>query len=188
MELTAALFDLCKSSAHPIIAIDGPAGAGKTTLAEHLSAALSLKYKVAIIHMDDLYLGWDGLQAGVDYLMRFVLGPVAQVGHSLGAGPIASWQEYDWALGERNRWREFSGGTPLIIEGCGALSAAAAELANLRVWLDVPEPIRRERWTQREGHQFDDKWALWAAQELDFYAREKSAELADFVVRDEGLQ
>ena len=58
MELTAALFDLCKSSSRPIIAIDGPAGAGKTTLAEHLSAALSLKYKCAIIHMDDLYNGW----------------------------------------------------------------------------------------------------------------------------------
>ena len=174
----------------PIVLIDGRAGSGKSTLADSVQRALFREGDSLprVIHMDDLYLGWDGLQAGVDYLMRFVLGPVAQVGHSLGAGPIASWQEYDWALGERNRWREFSGGTPLIIEGCGALSAAAAELANLRVWLDVPEPIRRERWTQREGHQFDDKWALWAAQELDFYAREKSAELADFVVRDEGLQ
>ena len=59
MELTAALFDLCSSVQRPIIAIDGPAGAGKTTLAEHLTAALSLKYRCATIHMDNLYNGWN---------------------------------------------------------------------------------------------------------------------------------
>jgi uridine kinase len=166
--------------ATPIVLIDGRAGSGKSTLADAVQSQLFREGDSLprVVHMDDLYLGWDGLQAGVDYLMRFVLGPVSR-------NKLADWQEYDWALGERNRWREFSGGTPLIIEGCGALSAAAAELANLRVWFDVPEPVRRDRWIQREGHRFDDKWAVWAAQELDFYAREKSAELADFVVRYE---
>jgi hypothetical protein len=122
--------------------------------------------------MDDLYFGWDGLQAGVDYLLRFILGPISK--HT-----VAEWQEFDWAAGERVNWREFRGGTPLIIEGCGSLSAPASEVANIRVWLEVDETTRHERWLKREGT--DEFWARWAAQEVDFYAREKSHELADLV-------
>ena len=42
-----------------LFAIDGPAGAGKTTYAATLEAELSLKGTVKVIHMDDLYNGWD---------------------------------------------------------------------------------------------------------------------------------
>ena len=59
MELIAALADLCKERSRPIIAIDGPAGAGKTTLAQELFLAFSTKVSVQVIHMDDLYDGWD---------------------------------------------------------------------------------------------------------------------------------
>jgi hypothetical protein len=44
------------------------------------------------------------------------------------------------------------------------------------VWLEVPEDVRQKRWLEREGS--DEHWAQWAAAELDFYARERSAELA----------
>jgi uridine kinase len=59
MELIAALADICKSSDQPIIAIDGPAGAGKTTLAATLSLALAQDFTITVMHMDDLYAGWD---------------------------------------------------------------------------------------------------------------------------------
>ena len=51
MELIAALTDLCKEKSRPIIAIDGPAGAGKTTLASEIFLALSSKISVEVIHM-----------------------------------------------------------------------------------------------------------------------------------------
>jgi len=51
-------------------------------------------------------------------------------------------------------------------------------LANLTVWLSAPENIRRERWLQREGNL--DKFDMWAAQELDFIAQEKSDSLASY--------
>jgi hypothetical protein len=41
----------------------------------------------------------------------------------------------------------------------------------------VPQEIRHQRWLEREGSA--DHWAEWAAQEEEFYAREKSSELAD---------
>ena len=55
MDLISALLDLCKGSERPIIAIDGLAGAGKTTLASNIHLALYPNYTSTIIHMDDLY-------------------------------------------------------------------------------------------------------------------------------------
>ncbi len=44
MDLIDALSDLCKDVAQPIIAIDGPAGAGKTTLSHDIKLALAQRY------------------------------------------------------------------------------------------------------------------------------------------------
>ncbi len=173
--LTAAVLDLVDDGKMmPIVLIDGQAGSGKSTLAAALQSEL---FKAGeslprLIHMDDLYPGWDGLSAGADYLQRFILNPIAR-------RETASWQQFDWAKNERSEWREFSGGTPLIVEGCGSLNSQSAPLADFRVWLDVPQETRFERWVSREGT--DEHWAKWAAQEADFYQREKSSELASLV-------
>ena len=42
-----------------LLAIDGPAGAGKTTLAAKLEVEYSAHASVQTIHMDDLYNGWE---------------------------------------------------------------------------------------------------------------------------------
>ena len=159
----------------PIVLIDGRAGSGKSTLAALLQNQLFKDGESLprLIHMDDLYEGWDGLQAGVDYLQRLIVNPV--VGRRK-----ATWQEFDWSAGERGRWREFEGGTPLIIEGCGSISRLAAEAANLRIWVESDDQIRYQRWLEREGS--DEFFGKWAAQEVEFYARERSSELADLRV------
>lgn len=156
----------------PIVLIDGRSNSGKSTLAATLQNYLFKHGESAprVIHMDDLYPGWNGLDAGVDYLQRFILNPLSR-------RETAHWQEWDWSAGERKEWREFGGGTPLIVEGCGALNQQSAPLANLRIWLEESEEVRHARWLEREGS--NEHWAEWAAQELDFYAREKSAQLAD---------
>ena len=161
----------------PVVIIDGRAGSGKSTLADAVQRRLFKEGDSLprVVHMDDLYDGWTGLEAGASYLVRMILGP-------LRAKRRADWQEYDWDLGARNRWREFEVGTPLIVEGCGSLSQASGGLADLRVWLEVPEQVRHQRWLARDGHAFDEQWPVWAAQELEFYARERSPELADMQV------
>jgi cytidylate kinase len=92
----------------------------------------------------------------------------------------ASWQEFDWSAGMRVRWREFEGQTPLIVEGCGALSRLSGEVAHLRVWVEADADVRFQRWVEREGS--DENFGRWAAQEVEFYARERSPELADITV------
>ena len=164
----------------PIILVDGRTGSGKTTFAAALQNRLFQKGESAprVVHMDDLYEGWDGLQAGVDYLIRQILNP-------LNRREGASWQEFDWAAGERTgTWREFRGGTPLIIEGVGALSRVAAAQAAVTIWLEADQTVRQARIAERNAvGDGDGSWfAMWSAQEADFYAREKSTEIADQVI------
>jgi pantothenate kinase len=176
-DLSAAVLDLVDEGKQtPIVLIDGRAGSGKSTLADALQRKLFKDGETLprVVHMDDLYPGWDGLVAGAEYLQRFILGPVA-------SRKTANWQLFDWSLGERREWREFSGGTPLIVEGCGALNLQSSDVADISVWLEVDQAVRFERWVAREGN--DEHWAAWAAQEEDFYARERSAELARVVFR-----
>jgi uridine kinase len=160
----------------PIILIDGRAGSGKSTFAEKLQQKLFQDGESAprVIHMDNIFEGWDGLALGSDYMVRFILQPLAR--HE-----TASWQDWSWVKNQRSSWREFSGGTPLIVEGCGSLTERSKEHADISIWLEASEETRRERWIQRERHL--DKFDFWAAQELDFYAREKSQSLADLVIK-----
>ena len=190
--ITDQILELIESGTPtPIILVDGRTGSGKTTFAAALQNRLFQKGESAprVVHMDDLYEGWDGLQAGVDYLIRQILNP-------LGRREGASWQEYDWAevdpetpgkVGARTgTWREFRGGTPLIIEGVGSLSRIAAEQADLTIWLEADQAVRQERISARNAEgDGDGSWfAMWSAQEADFYAREKSDEIADLVIEN----
>lgn len=160
----------------PKILIDGRAGSGKSTFAEALQQQLFRDGESVprVIHMDNIFEGWDGLALGSDYMVRFILQPLARQ-------ETASWQDWSWVRNERSSWREFSGGTPLIIEGCGSLTERSKEHADICIWLEASEETRRERWLTRERHL--EKFDFWAAQELDFYAREKSQSLADLVIK-----
>ena len=172
---TKTLDQIDRGNQTPIILIDGRAGSGKSTFAEKLQQQLFRDGESAprVIHMDNIFEGWEGLSLGSDYMVRFILNPLARK-------ETASWQDWSWVKNERSSWREFSGGTPLIVEGCGALTERSKEHAFLSLWLEASEETRRKRWLERERHL--DKFDFWAAQELDFYAREKSKSLADLII------
>ena len=168
----------------PIVIIDGRAGSGKTRLALELQGRIFEAERVAprVLHMDDLYSGWEGLAAGSRYLVTNILQPFT-------TNRKASWQIWNWSKSERgsesepgNGWREFEGGVPLIIEGCGSLSRASREMSDFSVWVESEYPTRRERLRVRDGSKFDEFWPTWAIQEDEFYQAEKSQELADLVI------
>ena len=170
-QVSAQTLELASNT--PIILIDGRSCSGKSTLAKQLQNQLFLEGESMprIISMDDLYPGWDGLASGAEYLQRVILQPLLK-------GQTANWQEYDWENKQRNNWREFSGGTPLIIEGCGSITTFTASISDFAIWLEVPEDVRRLRWQERDGNRFDEYFELWSAQELDFMAIHKPKDLA----------
>ncbi len=154
-----------------VVAIDGRSGAGKSALAARLRAVLG----APVVALEDLYGGWDGLENGIDLLVREVLEPVA-------AGRPARVPRYDWVAGQ---WAEpvpLDPPTSLIVEGAGAGARRAAVFASLVVWLETPPSVRKKRALDRDGETFAPHWDRWAAQEDAMLARERTPERAGLVI------
>ena len=83
-----------------LITIDGPAGAGKTTLASLIYHSLAASGEsVYTIHMDDLYDGW---QNALGPELTYVLRQIIDQGDA--GGPITI-PQYNW---QSSRWRTVS--------------------------------------------------------------------------------
>lgn len=138
-------------SAKPhIILIDGKSGVGKSTLAEHMAHALD----ATVLHLDDVYPGWEGLEHGRDAVIRDVLVPLS---HSR-AGRVETW---DW---ENDCAGPFLLITPhpiVIVEGCGISTQQSRGLAETVIWVDCDETERRARLAGREGGRFEVELAEW---------------------------
>ncbi|MGM7677623.1 hypothetical protein [Microbacterium sp. A94] len=168
-----AIVDVAASN--PVVLIDGRAGAGKSTLARLVAANWPLAGRPQLIALDSLYPGWDGMDAGVERALHDILRPHAR-------GLLSTWRRWDWEL---EMEAEASAVTPalgVILEGCGALNPATARLADVRVWVQSPEPARKRRALERDGDTFRPHWDRWAAQEDSHIRRHDPHELATLTV------
>lgn len=168
-----AIVDVAASN--PVVLIDGRAGAGKSTLARLVAANWPLAGRPQLIALDSLYPGWDGMDAGVERALHDILRPHAR-------GLLSTWRRWDWEL---EMEAEASAVTPalgVILEGCGALNPATARLADVRVWVQSPEPARKRRALERDGDTFRPHWDGWAAQEDNHIRRHDPHELATLTV------
>lgn len=168
-----AIVDVAASN--PVVLIDGRAGAGKSTLARLIAANWPLAGRPQLIALDSLYPGWDGLDAGAERALHDILRPHAR-------GLLSTWRRWDW---DEEIEAEASAVTPalgVIVEGCGTLNAATARLADVRVWVESPEPARKRRAFERDGDGFRPHWERWAAQEERHISRDGPRELATLTV------
>lgn len=156
-----------------VVAVDGPSGSGKTTFAAHLAARLG---GAQIVHMDDLYPGWDGLAASVPTLVEQVLRPLAD-------GRPAAFAPYDW---ERGRYADERIPVPaaawLVVEGVGCGSRACAPYLSALAWVSAEPGVRRRRGLTRDGAAYAPHWERWARQERALFAAEGTAARADVVL------
>ena len=164
-----------------IVAVDGPSGAGKTTLARDLADALARTAgRTEVVHLDGLYPGWDGLDAAVPLLVRRVLAPLA-------AGTPVSVPTWDWERDRPGPERALTRlGPPspaaVVVEGVGAGARAASRYLAGIVWLEGPEAQRRARALARDGDAYAPHWQRWADQERAHFARERTRERAGIVL------
>ncbi len=179
------ILSLQESGKLPIVLIDGRAASGKSQFAKDLAEAFFQVDRQAArtIHMDDLYPGWNGLAEGSVYLLTNILLPLAN-------SRSANWQVWNWRKNHRgaeepgNGRREFSGGTLLIVEGCGSISRLSFEHSDFQVWIDADDRERKERFSLRDQGKFDEFFGIWSAQEDEYYEKEKSKQLAQLIVQN----
>jgi uridine kinase len=156
-----------------VLAIDGPSGSGKTTLARALRRSPARPAGGAtVVHLDQLYPGWDGLEAGVRQLVAEVFQPLAR-------GLSAGYRRYDWDAGRYAERHPVPEVPVTIVEGVGSGARACAPYLSLLVWLDAPEEVRYERAMARDGDEYRPHWERWARQERAHVAAERTPERAD---------
>lgn len=160
------------SADRPVVLVDGGSGAGKTTFATLLLPHLATRAGPAqLVSLDDLYPGWDGLAAGSRAVREEVLHPTRP-----------AWTRWDWAAERPAERHPLDPSRPLLVEGCGALSAANRARASLGVWLELDPVERRRRALARDGELYAANWDRWAAQEAAFRLAEPPHPLADIVI------
>ncbi|QWT23874.1 hypothetical protein KPL76_14595 [Subtercola sp. PAMC28395] len=200
----------CTSFLGVVILVDGRSGSGKTDFSNALAEALTERWlsPVTLVHLDDIYPGWSGLEAASQHVHDSLLSPfasaetpdedsatatagAASAGAAIGAASATppaghpagpGWRRHDWATGLAADWVTVDPSVPLIIEGTGSLSRQNASLATLTVWLELGDETRRERALARDGETYEPYWDMWAEQENEFVARENPRSLADVVV------
>lgn len=156
-----------------VLAVEGRSGAGKTTLARTIAA----RFEAPLIHMDDLYAGWDGLAQGVAALRDWVLAPLAE-------GRPAVWRRWDWAAGAYAEQHPVPDADWLVVEGVGAGGRVLRPYLSGLIWVDSTTAIRRRRALQRDGQAYAPHWDRWARHEDAFYAAEKVRENADLIIEN----
>jgi uridine kinase len=153
-----------------LVCVDGPAGSGKTTLAEEISSLSG----APVLHMDDMFEGWDGLPR-ITSQLESLLRPLA-------TGRAGTYRRWDWP---GNAWAETIVVPPaplLVLEGVGCGSTVVADLVTLLVWVEVPYDLRMERGLERGGVGVAEHWRQWALEEQELFARERTRERADVVL------
>ncbi len=178
-DVAALVLDLARDRAPTLgqarlICLDGPGGSGKTTLA----AALVSRAPAHVVHMDDLYDGWDGLPRVGDQLDG-LLRPLAQ-------GVPGRYRRYDWVSRGFAETVTVPPTGLIVLEGVGSGSRAQADLCTVLVWVSAPPGLRLDRGLARDGQHLRDQWLQWRVDEEAHFAREGTEGRADVVVDGTG--
>ena len=176
MDLIDALLDLCKSQLQPIIAIDGPAGAGKTTLAHDISLALSQRFSVTEIHMDDLYDGWDNA------LTTHLTEALTHIVSAHKKSTEISISKYDWVSGAFNSAQLIGKSELLILEGVGSGQMAIRNSLAALIWIEIEDSKGLARVLQRDGDSIALQMQTWLATQSQHFAVEGTQNAADFIL------
>lgn len=134
--------------------IDGPSGSGKTTLANQIGEALGIQ----VVHLDDFYPGWYGLEEGAAMVARDVLHPVTP----------GFWR-WDWINHKRAEWVALDPAEDLVVEGVGAVTESSISAARARGTVDTirvtADLATRKTRALRRDPGYAPWWQMWAAQE-----------------------
>jgi cytidylate kinase len=159
-----------------VIAIDGPAGAGKSTIARDLAPRLG---DAPIVQMDDLYRGWaDALTPNLTATLR------DQILRPIGLGKSGGYRRWDWRRDQLGESVDIPRHEFLILEGVGASQRVVRPYASTMVWIDIKPSEGLSRVLDRDGElvadleEFTRQMRSWQGSELLHFQRENTFDAA----------
>lgn len=169
----AGTLDTLPPSCGPVrlVAVDGHAGAGKSTLAARLAAEAG---GVPVVHTDDLAtheepFGW------TEQLIAEVIVP-------FGEGREARHRVYDWTARRFAGERVVPAAPVVLLEGVGSGRRALRPFLALTLWLEVDPATARRRGVRRDGPALEHFWTGWSAAEDEHFAVDPTRPFADLLV------
>lgn len=146
---------------HAILAIDGRACSGKTTIA----ACMSEKLSAPVIHMDDFFLPPElrtterySQPGGNIHYERFI----AEVLPSLYTHQSFSYRKFDCSILDYSGSISIPESPIVIVEGSYSLHPAIDLACNVSVFLDISDECQRQRILRRNGAKamksFENIW------------------------------
>ena len=157
-----------------LLAIDGPAGAGKTTFAAKLEAELLIKGSVKVIHMDDLYSGWDNALSN----------PLSEILDRISTAHLAGREFvikiFNWHTMAFDREERITPTDYLIIEGVGAAQQIVRETGATTYWLDIEPEVGLQRVLDRDGAHIEAQMRQWQVDQDKHFARDETRENCEF--------
>lgn len=159
------------------VAVDGPAGSGKTTFAGRLARELrTAGAAVAEIRTDDLLEGWADIVSFWPRLRTQILEPLSR-------GEPARHQSYDWHRGRfDDDWMHVPVPDVLVVDGVTSARAAARPYLRLGVFVTADRDLRLARGIARDGEALRAEWLRWMADEDRHFASDDTKRHADIVV------
>ena len=154
-----------------VIALDGPSGSGKTSLANGLAEATDAD----VLHLDDVYPGWHGLEATPPLVRAGVLDRIA-------ADEIGEVSRWDWEADRSGPVLRVPPTPLLILDGVGSGASTIRPYLSLLLWVEAPLAVRRHRALTRDGGVYEPFWEVWAEQERRHFAVEQTRIHADVIV------
>ena len=158
-----------------IVAVDGPGGAGKSSLANWLARELD----APVIRTDD-FASWENPSDWWPDVISRALEPLA-------AGEAARYRPSSWG-GEEREPAVVEPAEFVILEGVTASREAFRPYLAYSIWVETPRELRLARGLERDGAHMRAHWEQWMEAEDRYIDRERPAERADCVLRgDQGF-
>ena len=163
-----------------IIAIDGPAGSGKTTLAKRICDTITIN-KIEIVHMDDLYDGWEN--ALTENLTRTLL---HQIVVPVSQGKGFGYRKYDWLQKRFGEIQRFDAPELLILEGVGSGQKVNRRYIDQLIWIDIDDETGLQRVLQRDGDYRETEMRIWQLKQSEHFRMDNTRDCA--TIRIDGKQ
>ena len=158
-----------------LIAIDGRAGAGKTTLAARFFDELSVDKTVEVIHMDDLYDGWENaLDEGLTKTLESIV-------NAHNNNVSIKIDIFNWELMSFDSKEEINPVDILILEGVGAGQKVVRDAGATLYWLDIDAEVGIQRVLNRDGNQIASQMKQWQISQEIHFIRDKTRENAEHI-------